>query len=82
MTGRRTAKSDSHEPSFIDPGCLYTLRGFQAASGISSTRMRSARLQGIVCPMLEVGKRKFIRGADAIAYIERLAELADAPAAP
>ena len=69
------------EPSFVDPGRLYTLRGFQVASGVSSTRMRSARLQGIACPMLEVGRRKFIRGTDAIAYIERLAEL-EATSAP
>lgn len=67
------AKGKSHDPSFIDPGRLYTLRGFQVASGISSTRMRSARAQGIACPMLEVGKRKFIRGSDAIDYIIRLA---------
>jgi hypothetical protein len=65
------------EPSFVDLGRLYTLRGFQVASGISSTRMRSARLQGIVCPMLEVGRRKFIRGRDAISYIERLAKRED-----
>jgi len=61
------------EPSFIDPSRLYTLRGFHVASGISSTRMRTARQEGIVCPMLEVGRRKFIRGADAIDYIVRLA---------
>jgi hypothetical protein len=65
------------DPSFIDPGRLYTLRGFQVASGISMTRMYSARRQGIVCPMLEVGRRKFIRGRDAIAYIERLAKRED-----
>jgi hypothetical protein len=70
------------EPSFIDAGRLYTLRGFQVASGISSTRMRSARQQGVVCPMLEVGRRKFIRGSDAINYIERLAELVEDTSGP
>ncbi|MAT71191.1 MAG: hypothetical protein CMJ58_16895 [Planctomycetaceae bacterium] len=62
---------------FIDPGRLYTLKGFYAASGISSTRMREARLKGVICPMLQVGRRKFIRGADAIAYIERLAAMGE-----
>jgi hypothetical protein len=37
--------------------------------------MREARLQGVVPRQLKVGKRIFIRGADAIEYIERLAEL-------
>ncbi len=59
--------------SFIAPERLYTLRGFQVASGISSTRMREARRAKIECPMLTVGKRKFIRGCDAIDYIARLA---------
>jgi hypothetical protein len=66
--------STKREPtSFIAPERLYTLRGFQAASGITSTRMYAARRLGIVCPMLEVGRRKFMRGADAIRFIERLA---------
>ena len=62
-------------PSHIDPRCLYSLRGFQAASGVSATRMREARQSGIVPPMLEVGRRKFIRGSDAIEFIERLSRL-------
>lgn len=66
--------SAREQPSFIAPERLYTLRGFQSASGISSTRMREARRQGNECPMLEVGKRKFIRGVDAIQFVERLAQ--------
>jgi hypothetical protein len=61
--------------SFIVPEWLYTLKGFQAASGVSATRMREARRAGIFLPMLEVGRRKFIRGIDGIAYIERLSQL-------
>jgi hypothetical protein len=61
------------QPTYIAPERLYTLRGFREASGISPTRMRDARLRGIEVPMLTVGKRKFVRGHDAIAYIERLA---------
>jgi hypothetical protein len=60
-------------PTYIDPNVLDTWNGFQIASGISATRMRQARRDGIVLPRLEVGKRKFIRGRDAIEYIERLA---------
>jgi hypothetical protein len=61
--------------NYIDPGRLYALRGFQAASGIAATRMREARLQGITPTTLRVGKRIFIRGHDAIEYIERLSKL-------
>jgi hypothetical protein len=60
-------------PTFIAPERLYTLRGFQEASGISQTRMREARRRDIELPTLSVGKRKFVRGTDAIAFIERLA---------
>ena len=61
-------------PNFIAPERLYTLKGFRAASGISATRIREARKAGILLPMLDVGRRKFVRGADAIAYLERLAK--------
>ena len=56
--------------SFIAPERLYTLKGFRAASGVSATRMREACRAGIALPTLEVGRRKFIRGVDAIAYID------------
>lgn len=61
--------------SFIDPHRLYTLRGFQIESGVSATRMREGRLQGLHPNLLIVGKRKFLRGVDAIQYIEKLAAL-------
>jgi hypothetical protein len=63
--------------SFIAPERLYTVKGFTAASGVSATRIREARRAGIALPTLEVGRRKFIRGADAIAYIERLARFTE-----
>lgn len=62
-------------PSFIAPERVYALKGFIATSGISSTRMREARQAGITLPTLDVGRRKFVRGTDAIAYLEKLAEL-------
>jgi hypothetical protein len=62
-------------PSFIAPERLYSLRGFQVAAGVSATRIREARKAGIVLPTLEVGRRKFVRGTDGIAYLEQLAAL-------
>jgi len=65
--------------TFVAPEKLYMLRGFHAASGISSTRMRQAKWLGIYCPMLDVGKRKFMRGLDAIRFIEHLAKSGQVP---
>lgn len=65
--------SVNREPSFIDPARLYSLRGFYAASGVSETRVRDARRKGIHLLSIAAGKRKFIRGVDAIAFIEALA---------
>jgi hypothetical protein len=62
-------------PSFIAPERLYTLKGFQATTGVSATRMREARRAGVSPIFLEVGRRKFLRGSDAIAYLEQLAQL-------
>jgi len=59
----------------ISPERIYPLRAFQEASGIAPTRMREARMQGVHLPTLDVGRRKYIRGSDAIAYIEKLAQL-------
>ena len=64
-------------PSYLAPERLYSLKGFQAAAGVSSTRMREARKAGVTLPTLEVGRRKFVRGSDAIAYLERLARISD-----
>ena len=62
-------------PSYLAPERLYSIKGFIAAAGVSSTRMREARHAGIVLPALEVGRRKFIRGSDAIEYLEKLAAM-------
>lgn len=63
------------EPSYVDPARLYSIRGFWAASGVSPTRVREAKRSGIDLPTIEVGRRKFVRGVDAIQFIERLAAL-------
>jgi hypothetical protein len=69
------ATATTKAPSFIAPERLYSLKGFQAAAGVSATRMREGRHAGITLPTLEVGRRKFVRGADAIAYLEKLSKL-------
>jgi hypothetical protein len=58
---------------FIAPDYLYTRQGFIDSSGISASRMRVARLRGIHPKWLDVGRRKFILGRDAIDYIIQLA---------
>ena len=70
------------ETSGIIPGVLYTYRGFIKDSGISKSRIRDARLQGVQLPTVRVGRRIFIRGTEAITYIERLAELTAANSSP
>lgn len=71
-------------PTHIDPAALYSLAGFRTASGFSRTRMWSLRNQGIKPKTIRVGKRVFIKGADAVRYIEAAAALtaAEKPAAP
>lgn len=65
----------SIQPSYIAPERLYTLRCFHAASGVSATRIREGRRNGIMLKTLDVGKRKYVRGSDGINYIEQLAQL-------
>ncbi len=61
------------ETSYIAPERLYSLKGFQQASGVTATRIHHAKRSGIDLPTLEVGRRKFVRGIDAIEFIEKLA---------
>ena len=68
------AKTKAQKASYLDPERLYALEGFYSVSGISQTRRYEAHKAGIELPTLIVGKRKFVRGVDAIAFIERLAE--------
>ncbi|MGD9632737.1 MAG: hypothetical protein AB7G28_25145 [Pirellulales bacterium] len=63
------------QPSCIAPERLYPLRGFYAASGITPARRTEARRHGIELPTIDVGRRKFVQGSDAIAFIKALAAL-------
>jgi hypothetical protein len=69
------ATGTTKESGFLAPERLYSLKGFQTASGISATRMRQARRAGVTPQMLQVGRRKFISGASAIKYLEQLSRL-------
>ena len=68
------AMQATSEPTAIHADSLYSRRGFIAASGLSETRLREAKHAGIEPRKILVGKRVFIRGKDAIDFIERLAE--------
>lgn len=61
-------------PDYLDPQRLYSRRGFIAAAGISQTRMREAAQQGIRPEWFSVGRRKFIEGDKAIAFVKALAQ--------
>jgi hypothetical protein len=63
------------QSSFIDPHRLYSLRGFYTESGISETRRREAARAGVELETLVVGRLKYVRGRDGIAYIEKLAAM-------
>ncbi|MAT71200.1 MAG: hypothetical protein CMJ58_16945 [Planctomycetaceae bacterium] len=67
--------------AYIDPERLYSYRGFQISSGISQTRIREARLMGLPLPILKIGRRNYVRGREAIEWMEKLAELTSQPKA-
>jgi len=69
------ATSTRTPSSYIAPERLYSLPGFMRCSGIAKYRIREARLQGLKLPVVPVGKRHFVRGADGIEFILKLAEL-------
>lgn len=67
--------SATRRVSAICPERLYPLRAFQEASGVGHTRMREGRLAGIHLKTINVGRRKFCRGTDAIEYLLALSTL-------
>ena len=62
-------------PTVIRPEDVYPLQGLIAASGISYTRIRDAAKAGLEMKTMKAGKRVFVRGSDAIEFIEKLAAL-------
>lgn len=60
-------------PQGIHPNAVYPIASFREISGISETRIRLARREGIDLPTMAVGRRKFVSGEDAIAFMQKLA---------
>lgn len=71
---RRTVAHAANTTPLL-PDALYSRDAFIRASGIAVTRMREARQLGIEPSWLRVGKRQYLRGVDAIRYIEQLASI-------
>ena len=57
------------------PRRIYPRDAFVRASGISKSRLREARLMGCPLPVISLGRRQTVRGADAVQWIEQLATL-------
>ena len=77
MASSPTAYAANVKP--IHPESLYPYAAFIRCSGITKTRIREARLQGLKIQTVDAGRRKFVRGADGIKFIEQLAELGGTP---
>lgn len=73
MASSSTAYAANTKP--IHPESLYPYGAFIRCSGLSKTRIREARLQGLELVTVDAGRRKFVRGADGILFIQQLAEL-------
>lgn len=67
--------SKRRPPSFIAPERMYSLQGFYDCTGITRTREREAAADGVRLEKIYVGRRAFVRGSDAIRYVEALAAL-------
>ena len=68
-----TAYAKDTEP--IHPESLYPYQCFIRCSGVSKSKIREAMLQGIIIKTIDSGRRKYVRGVDGIAFINKLAEI-------
>ncbi len=66
-------------PTLILRDAIYSLAEFKKASGLGSTSIANAKERGVELKTYRVGRLKFVRGADAITFIESAAVLEDAP---
>lgn len=69
-TPTKPAKSSQLAPVAAD--CAYTLEQFKEITGLADAAMREARHSGL--PVITIGRRGFVRGADFIAYLGKLKE--------
>ena len=61
-------------PSLILPDALYSLHQFKLASGLGDSSIAKARAKGVELRTLRVGRVKYVRGSDAIEFIESAAD--------
>ncbi len=61
--------------SFLAPERLYSFAGFLKATGVTRSRVQEAKKKGLPFPALKVGRRLFVHGDKAIAYLDQLAEI-------
>jgi hypothetical protein len=73
MATSPTAYAANTQP--IHPESIYPYAAYIRCSGITKTRIREARLQGIVLKTINAGRRKYVRGVDGIAFIEAISRL-------
>jgi hypothetical protein len=67
------AVATSRAPSVILPDALYTRRGFMVVSGLCEAKLREAKQKYRLEPKrFWVGKRCYIKGSDAILFLEEL----------
>lgn len=53
----------------IHSSAVYSLQDFQAITGLGDAALRQARRKGL--PVATIGRRKYVRGGDFHAYLER-----------
>lgn len=54
----------------VDSNCAYPLELFRQITGLDSWALRMARRNGL--RVVTVGRRKFVKGSDFIAYLDNL----------
>jgi len=73
MPRKATAYACDTRPIF--PDAIYPYQAYIRDSGVSKTKIREARLQGVMLKTIDCGRRKYVRGRDGIDFIEQLAAL-------
>lgn len=66
------ATATQSAPGAIEPGTLYRLEDFRARVGWGQFAMRTARRNGL--RVIYTAGRAYVRGDDALAYFDRIAE--------
>ena len=59
-------------PGVIEPQNIYTLREFQARSGLGETALRTARRAGL--RVVRFKNRSYVRGQDFLEFLDKVAQ--------